>query len=254
MRVTVDVDDLGARRPASVRRRVARWVGAAATRVRRRDDQRWRTLRLDRARSVASSLDLRGARVDEALELLDRYLDDASLAGLDQVTIIHGMGTGALRDAVRDGRGGPSARQVRRGRANAAKAATARRSSSSSARRRRGVSRRRRSGSARRSARWSAGSAHGHATGPGGEPRPASGRTGAETGAAIGQSAVGANGAPQVAPNGENCPKWKYAVRGALRAASDAGPAPGPGDPRWVVLLPGREAGFDARRSRGSPW
>jgi DNA mismatch repair protein MutS2 len=58
-------------------------------------------LRLERARSVASSLDLRGARVDEALEALTRYLDDASLAGLEQVTIIHGMGTGALRDAVR---------------------------------------------------------------------------------------------------------------------------------------------------------
>jgi len=59
------------------------------------------TLRLDRARSVASSLDLRGARVEEALDALDRYLDDAALAGLTQVVIIHGSGTGALRDAVR---------------------------------------------------------------------------------------------------------------------------------------------------------
>ena len=56
---------------------------------------------LERARSVASSLDLRGARVDEALDLLGRYLDDAALAGLDQVTVVHGLGTGALRDAVR---------------------------------------------------------------------------------------------------------------------------------------------------------
>jgi len=59
------------------------------------------SLQLARARTVASSLDLRGARVDEALEALDRYLDDASLAGLEQVLIIHGLGTGALRDAVR---------------------------------------------------------------------------------------------------------------------------------------------------------
>ena len=55
----------------------------------------------ERARTVASSLDLRGARVDEALDALDRYLEDASLAGLEQVIIIHGLGTGALRDAVR---------------------------------------------------------------------------------------------------------------------------------------------------------
>ncbi|HUP53984.1 MAG TPA: endonuclease MutS2 [Methylomirabilota bacterium] len=59
-------------------------------------------LRLERARSVASSLDLRGARVEEALDALSRYLDDASLAGIGSVTIIHGLGTGALRDAVRD--------------------------------------------------------------------------------------------------------------------------------------------------------
>ena len=80
---------------------------------------------------VASSLDLRGARVDEALEALDRYLDDAALAGLDQVVVIHGLGTGALRDAVRTG---PAAiRSSRRSApANAARAATERRSSSSS--------------------------------------------------------------------------------------------------------------------------
>jgi len=47
------------------------------------------------------SLDLRGARVDEALGALGTYLEDASLAGLERVTVIHGLGTGALRDAVR---------------------------------------------------------------------------------------------------------------------------------------------------------
>jgi DNA mismatch repair protein MutS2 len=73
-------------------------------------------LRLERARSVASSLDLRGARVDEALEALTRYLDDASLAGLEQVLIIHGLGTGALRDAVRaEAASNPLVKSVRAG-------------------------------------------------------------------------------------------------------------------------------------------
>jgi len=73
-------------------------------------------LQLDRARTVASSLDLRGATVAEALEVLDRYLDDVSLAGLDQVTVIHGMGTGALRDAVREHAGShPLVREWRPG-------------------------------------------------------------------------------------------------------------------------------------------
>ena len=58
-------------------------------------------LRLERARTVASSLDVRGARVEEALDVVDRYLEHASLAGLERATIIHGLGTGALRDAVR---------------------------------------------------------------------------------------------------------------------------------------------------------
>jgi len=65
---------------------------------------------------VSASLDLRGARVEEALEALSRYLDDASLAGLDKVTIIHGMGTGALRDAVRsEAAAHPLVRDVRPG-------------------------------------------------------------------------------------------------------------------------------------------
>jgi DNA mismatch repair protein MutS2 len=53
------------------------------------------------AGTVASSLDLRGARVDEALELLDAYLDRAAHADAGRVTIVHGHGSGAMRDAVR---------------------------------------------------------------------------------------------------------------------------------------------------------
>ncbi|OGT28690.1 MAG: hypothetical protein A2Z17_03005 [Gammaproteobacteria bacterium RBG_16_66_13] len=47
-------------------------------------------------------LDLRGQRAEDALEALDRYLDAAYLAGLPFVRIIHGKGTGKLRQAVRE--------------------------------------------------------------------------------------------------------------------------------------------------------
>ncbi|HEY7599765.1 MAG TPA: Smr/MutS family protein, partial [Candidatus Limnocylindrales bacterium] len=50
---------------------------------------------------VPSSLDVRGARVDEATALLEQLLDRASLAGLSRLTVIHGHGSGALRDALR---------------------------------------------------------------------------------------------------------------------------------------------------------
>lgn len=51
--------------------------------------------------SPGMELDLRGQRVDEALSELENYLDQAFLAGLPSVRIIHGMGTGAVRQAVR---------------------------------------------------------------------------------------------------------------------------------------------------------
>ncbi|MCJ7522831.1 MAG: Smr/MutS family protein, partial [Dehalococcoidia bacterium] len=47
-------------------------------------------------------LDLRGKRADEVSPELDRYLNDASLAGLGQVRIIHGYGTGTVRQIVRE--------------------------------------------------------------------------------------------------------------------------------------------------------
>ena len=52
--------------------------------------------------SMASTLDLRGFRVEEALDELEAYLDKASLVNLTPVYIIHGHGTGALKSAVRD--------------------------------------------------------------------------------------------------------------------------------------------------------
>lgn len=47
-------------------------------------------------------LDLRGCRVDEALEILISYVDDAVMVGADVVTILHGTGTGALKQLTRD--------------------------------------------------------------------------------------------------------------------------------------------------------
>jgi DNA mismatch repair protein MutS2 len=50
--------------------------------------------------SVAPEIKLIGLRVDEAMRALETYLNEACLAGLGSVRIIHGFGTGALRDAV----------------------------------------------------------------------------------------------------------------------------------------------------------
>lgn len=52
--------------------------------------------------AMSNSLDLRGFRVEEALDELEAYLDKASLVNLTPVFIIHGHGTGALKSAVRD--------------------------------------------------------------------------------------------------------------------------------------------------------
>ncbi|MCF8011383.1 MAG: endonuclease MutS2 [Clostridiales bacterium] len=56
----------------------------------------------DKTSGISTSLDLRGMRVDEALEKMDKYLDDAGISGLNQVFIIHGKGTGALRSAIQE--------------------------------------------------------------------------------------------------------------------------------------------------------
>ena len=57
-------------------------------------------IQMSKTLSISPELNLIGKRVDEALPILDKYLDDAYLAHLPKVTIIHGRGTGALRDAV----------------------------------------------------------------------------------------------------------------------------------------------------------
>lgn len=57
-------------------------------------------IKLSKSYSVSTEINLLGKTVDEALSLLDKYLDDAYLAHLPSVRIVHGKGTGALRNAV----------------------------------------------------------------------------------------------------------------------------------------------------------
>lgn len=57
-------------------------------------------VRSSRAMNIATQVDVRGQTLDEALMNVDKYLDDAYLAGLAQATIIHGKGTGVLRTGI----------------------------------------------------------------------------------------------------------------------------------------------------------
>lgn len=57
-------------------------------------------LKMSKSASVSTEINLIGKTVDEAIALLDKYLDDAYLAHLPSVRIVHGKGTGALRNAV----------------------------------------------------------------------------------------------------------------------------------------------------------
>ena len=57
-------------------------------------------VRISKSLSVSPEINLLGKTVDEACAELDKYLDDAALAHLEQVRIVHGKGTGALRNGV----------------------------------------------------------------------------------------------------------------------------------------------------------
>ncbi|MBX3101078.1 MAG: Smr/MutS family protein [Bacteroidetes bacterium] len=54
-----------------------------------------------RTRTVPTTLDVRGMRVEQALPILDKFLDDLQLSSYSQAEILHGKGTGALRNAIR---------------------------------------------------------------------------------------------------------------------------------------------------------
>ena len=57
-------------------------------------------IKMSKSLSVSTEINLLGKTVDEALSVLDKYLDDAYLAHLPSVRVVHGKGTGALRNAV----------------------------------------------------------------------------------------------------------------------------------------------------------
>lgn len=73
-------------------------------------------LKDEKVLSVKTEIDLRGLTVEEAEDLVDKYLDDAKIAGLPQVSLIHGKGTGALRAGLTDFlKGHPSVKRSRLG-------------------------------------------------------------------------------------------------------------------------------------------
>ncbi|MCI5774975.1 MAG: endonuclease MutS2 [Aerococcus sp.] len=60
------------------------------------------TIRASKAKHVKPEIDLRGLRYNDAMHQLDTYIDQALLANYAQVTIIHGFGTGAIKNGVQD--------------------------------------------------------------------------------------------------------------------------------------------------------
>ncbi|MDR1912263.1 MAG: Smr/MutS family protein [Helicobacteraceae bacterium] len=57
---------------------------------------------VQKPQTASFKIDLHGLRVEEALELLDKFLSDALIAGFDEALIVHGIGSGALARAVRE--------------------------------------------------------------------------------------------------------------------------------------------------------
>ncbi|MDE7044441.1 MAG: Smr/MutS family protein, partial [Acetatifactor sp.] len=59
-------------------------------------------IKMSKSLSISTEINLLGKTVDEAIAELDKYLDDAYLAHLPSVRVVHGKGTGALRNAVQN--------------------------------------------------------------------------------------------------------------------------------------------------------
>lgn len=66
------------------------------------EEKQLKKYQVQKSQRVSPKLDLRGERYEEAQFKVDKYLDDVFLAGLNEVEIVHGKGTGALRQAVEE--------------------------------------------------------------------------------------------------------------------------------------------------------
>lgn len=58
------------------------------------------TIKAQKSQTINTTIDIRGHMVEDGLSILSKYLDDAYLSGLKQITVIHGKGSGVLRSAV----------------------------------------------------------------------------------------------------------------------------------------------------------
>ncbi len=96
-RVTIETDDARVVIPGDDVEIVPEPITGPAPR-----DEEMSELKRRAANRIAPRLDLRGERVEAALEQLGAYLDEALLAGLDEAVIVHGAGTGALRRTIRE--------------------------------------------------------------------------------------------------------------------------------------------------------
>ena len=54
-----------------------------------------------KSKDIKAEIDLRGKNLDEAFLELDKYLDNVYIAGMKEISIIHGKGTGVLRDGIK---------------------------------------------------------------------------------------------------------------------------------------------------------
>jgi DNA mismatch repair protein MutS2 len=101
IRVTVPLNDL--RAVSSDQRAGGRGSALGAKRVRARAPSSGGAahIQLSKANSVSSSIDVHGYTLDDAIMEIDKYIDDAMLAGYGEVAIVHGRGQGILRSGLR---------------------------------------------------------------------------------------------------------------------------------------------------------